>query len=84
MTSKEKLESWLLCMRIQYQMSGRLMFMGLPDEWYEPVTYACENGHISHRYLKSEAIGKNVCLGCMKDIYLCPNISEIELNEILK
>lgn len=84
MTNKEKLEQWLLFQRIQYVMAGRPLFLNTPDDWYEPVTYACENGHISNRYLKSEALGRDCCLGCGSNIYLCPPISETELTEILK
>ena len=60
-----------------------LMFMGNPDKWYDPYTVCCINGHVSNRYLKSEALGKNVCLSCQEDVYLCPDISENQLTEIL-
>ncbi len=51
------------------QIAGEL-FMGLPDAWYDDVTWVCESGHISRRYLKSEALGSNVCLACHKPIVL--------------
>jgi len=75
----EKLLTWR-----DKQITGEL-FMGLPDAWYDEVTWACESGHISHRYLKSEALGQNVCFACMKPIVLVPpETTEHKLNEILK
>lgn len=59
------------------------LFMGLPDAWYEHPTWACENGHISHLYLKSERLG-DVCLACRKPIVLIPpDTTEQKLAEIL-
>lgn len=43
-------------------------FMGLPDRWYEPPTYRCTKGHISHRYLKTDE-GKR-CLACFEPLAL--------------
>lgn len=64
------------------QICGEL-FIGLPDAWYEKPTWACENGHISHRYLKSEKEGC-ICLACMKPIVLVPpETTEEKLAEIL-
>lgn len=51
---------------------GAEFFMELPDSWYEPrPTYGCENGHVSHAYLKSEGRG-NLCLSCHCQIALLP------------
>jgi hypothetical protein len=55
----------------EYKESGGEMFIGMPDAWYEPFTICCPNGHVSHRYLKSEERG-NVCLACYEPTYLCP------------
>ena len=52
------------------KISGEL-FMGLPDHWYESPTWACEKGHISHHYIKSEARGA-ICSCCMKPVVLVP------------
>jgi len=63
--------------------SGESMFMGLPDAWYEPTTYADVSGHISHSYLKSEEKG-NVCLDCQKPLFLVPpQTTEEEVKKIL-
>jgi hypothetical protein len=35
-------------------------FMGIPDEWYEEPHFWCKNGHLSRRYLKSEAKGADL------------------------
>lgn len=61
------------------------IFLGIPDSWYEPrPLFACENGHLSKMYLKSEALGRNVCLQCMKNVYIIPNwVTQGELTEIL-
>jgi hypothetical protein len=40
--------------------AGEEMFMGFPDRWYETPVWGCENGHLSRRYLKSEALGGDV------------------------
>lgn len=53
--------------------TGEDFFMDLPDAWYEPrPTYGCENGHVSHRYLKSEAQLRSLCLDCHKPIAMIP------------
>jgi hypothetical protein len=48
-------------------------FLGLPERWYEAPgpTWRCENGHVSHCYLKSEEKGY-VCLAgdCEKPVWL--------------
>lgn len=52
--------------------AGQEFFLGLPDCWYEPrPTYGCENGHVSHRYLSTEA-GGVLCLECHKPLVLLP------------
>ncbi len=38
-------------------------FMGLPDRWFDDVTWRCTNGHISKCFLKSEVKG-DLCLAC--------------------
>lgn len=64
------------------QITGEL-FMDLPDAWYDNPTWACENGHISKRYLKSEKLG-DVCLACSKPILLVPTeTTEEKLAEML-
>jgi hypothetical protein len=55
------------------QAAGEEFFLDLPDAWYEPrPTYGCESGHISHRYLKSEAQMRSLCLDCHKPLVLLP------------
>lgn len=78
----ERLVSWRDALAKQEKDSGADMFLGLPDSWYEPATFACENGHISTRYLKSEKLGE-VCLACHKPLYLVPQITEEELAKVL-
>lgn len=50
---------------------GKELFMGLPDAWYEPPTWGCENGHAMHSYVKSERYGP-ICPACHKPIVLLP------------
>ena len=64
-------------------LAGEEMFLGIPDRWYEPVTFGCENGHISRRYLKSEDHG-SLCLACQSPVVIIPNISEEALKVILE
>lgn len=52
--------------------NGDEMFLGWPDAWYEAGHMGCQNGHVSSRSLKSEAIGGNVCLACFKPLTLLP------------
>ncbi len=47
------------------------MFMGIPDRWFEDVTFVCENLHVSTHYLKSEEKG-DLCLACYKNVRMCP------------
>ncbi len=63
---------------------GVELFMGLPDLWYDDLTWGCENGHISSRYLKSERYGGDVCLCCYKPVILvAPLTTEEELKKVL-
>jgi len=57
-------------------------FMGIPDAWYEPVTYGCTNGHVSTSVLRRDS-GTLVCLACYRPVYIIPKITEEELGEIL-
>lgn len=53
--------------------SGEEFFLGLPDSWYDPSpTYGCNNGHVSHRYLKSEERGC-ICLECHEGVAMLPH-----------
>ncbi len=52
------------------QASGARMFMGIPDRWYEDLTFRCEHGHISKMVLKSEALGDRVCLKCHTPVWI--------------
>lgn len=55
------------------QDAGAEMFLGIPDDWYEPCPeYGCENGHVSRRYLKSEERGC-LCLACQLPIAMIPH-----------
>ena len=52
------------------KLAGALMFMGVPDRWYEPMHFRCINEHISTMYLKSEAARANLCLECGEPVEL--------------
>jgi hypothetical protein len=80
---REQIVKWLAEQKANYIASGKPLFLGEPDEWYEPFTVVCDNGHLSNRTLKSEALGKTVCLSCRADLHLCPNITPQELKAIL-
>lgn len=58
-------------------------FLGLPEVWYHRPTWGCENGHASGRFLKCEEDG-DVCLACLRPVYLIPPIAEEELTKIVK
>ena len=45
-------------------------FMGLPDRWFDSPRWRCRNGHVSIRYLKSEAVGADLCLACGEYVWL--------------
>lgn len=47
-------------------------FMGWPDRWWDAPHWRCRNGHVSTRYLKSEALGYDACLagGCQEPLCL--------------
>jgi hypothetical protein len=47
------------------------MFLGIPERWLDDPTWKCVNGHISKRFLKSEARGCDVCLACGCPVRLC-------------
>jgi hypothetical protein len=46
-------------------------FLGIPERWLDNPTWKCSNGHISKRFLKSEALGYDACLTCFKPVKLC-------------
>lgn len=55
------------------EANGEEMFLGLPDNWYEPhPNYGCDNGHVSKYYLKSEMQGP-VCLACHSPLAMIPH-----------
>jgi hypothetical protein len=62
---------------------GDEFFIGLPKAWYEPPTWACVNGHVSARYIKSRQLLCDVCPECQTSIWLIPGISEAQLAKIL-
>lgn len=64
--------------------AGEEFFLDIPDAWYDRLTYGCENGHLSHRYLKSETRGA-LCLDCHKPIFILPSTytSDDELKRAL-
>lgn len=82
MNRRDALNFWQQGEIMAAKEKGELMFMGFPDAWYESATYACENGHISHQYLKTEAGYK--CLACKASLFLVPpNTTETTLSLIL-
>ena len=63
--------------RLKEEVSASESFLGVPERWLDDPTWKCANGHISKRYLKSEALGQNVCLECRTPVRLCdPNEQE--------
>lgn len=53
-----------------FSVHAEPMFQGWPDAWWEDPTWLCVNGHVSKRYLKSEARGMGVCLACQEPVRL--------------
>ncbi len=54
--------------------NGEELFMGLPDNWYEPnPQWGCENGHLMQSYINSETRGC-ICPKCMTPIALLPKV----------
>lgn len=87
--AQEKLQAYLKAKKQEAKDAGVNFFMGVPDSWYYDndfrPTFCCQNGHVSNRYLKSEALGANVCLSCMKPVYCCPpDTTEEMLQEVLE
>ena len=70
--SKEKLESWIKSEIQKVEDVGGEIFLDIPEKWFDPTQYGCENGHVSIMYLKSEALGSDVCLACHKPVYIIP------------
>lgn len=50
--------------------NGELMFLGIPDSWFEDPHWMCRNEHVSRRYLKTEYDA--VCLECYCTVRLMP------------
>ena len=49
--------------------AGAPMFLGIPERWYDDLTWRCVKGHVSSRYLKSEMHGA-LCLACMEYVMM--------------
>ncbi len=80
MTPYERLISW----RNSQIKEDEPLFLGLPEAWADDLTFACENGHVSTRYLKSERQGFDACLECGKNVLLVPpSTTEVKLNQAL-
>jgi hypothetical protein len=47
------------------EAAGEPMFMGLPDRWYEDLTFRCINNHVSKRILKNSHSG-DLCFRCFE------------------
>lgn len=47
--------------------------MGIPERWLDNPTWLCPNGHISKWFIKSEALGGDVCPAaeCNQFVRLC-------------
>lgn len=52
------------------EAAGAPMFLGTPDRWYENPRWRCVNNHVSRVYLKSEAVGADLCLKCYEPVRL--------------
>jgi hypothetical protein len=50
--------------------NNELMFMGIPDSWFENPQWMCKNGHVSGRYLKTDKGA--LCLACGECVILMP------------
>jgi hypothetical protein len=46
-----------------------LLFLGIPDRWFERPLWRCRAGHLSNRILKSELKG-DLCLACQEPVLL--------------
>lgn len=79
---QEKLEAWIK-ERIEIaKENGDDMFLSIPEKWYNPIWYCCNNGHVNDSYLKSEMFGGCVCLDCYQPSHIYPN--DVSLEEFHK
>lgn len=63
---RAKLQEW----KDAEQARGGAMFMGIPDRWYEHPRWRCCKGHVRSGYLKSEAVGADLCFECGERVAL--------------
>jgi len=77
--SEEQFAEWRAKLVSIEEEAGAEMFMRLPDRWYEEgPTWGCQNGHVSHMYIKSEEKGA-LCQECMTPVWLiCPEFKSDE------
>jgi hypothetical protein len=80
---EQRLRNWRDKQREKARSNKETFFLDFPDSWYEPrPVWADINGHISHRYLKTN--NGDVCLECHEPIWLVPNdTTEAMLENIL-
>lgn len=45
-------------------------FLNRPWRWWDNPTWRCRLGHVSKRFLKSEAVGAGLCLKCGEYVWL--------------
>jgi hypothetical protein len=47
-----------------YVRVSRRLSPAVDDPWWESPTYGCDLGHVSMMLLKSEHLGRRVCIAC--------------------
>lgn len=63
--------------------AGDKIFLTLPESWFKNATWYCQNGHVSHRFLRSE--GSDRCLACGRAVVIGPSgISEWDFGLICR
>lgn len=68
--TQTELRERLKALKDAEQVAGYEMFLGIPDRWYEKPRWRCRNDHVSTGYLKSEAVGGDLCLKCGEPVNL--------------
>ena len=62
--------------------AGEVLFLGVPDKWFDDPNYFCENGHVSKNILSGDDGDR--CLACMKPTIIGPPIREQEFALVLE
>ena len=66
----QRLLAWQNSLLATKSAKGENFYLGIPDSWYTPLTWACAYGHIENEYVVDD-VGR-ICLRCSNLVLAVP------------